>query len=381
MFLTEALNYNTDEEILVEAVEPTSEGYSFEYGGLERVQDLMESDTTAINMAENVEEVRVCNMLHEANMRMRNGDVSGHEMLIESAEELSEATIKSVFDAIIGAIKKAWARVKEVMSTVALYFKKIGSNKAFLTSAEKFISSPNFNPAGLEFEGYNYNFERFDALKSYKDMIKEVNSKFSSVEDVKTGLKAEDAKEFVKEANSELEKVTSSEAFDDYVNVGFGCKAKDVKKTLYKTLRGSDEKVKLSFNKELCKKAINGYDEASAKIKSMSAKLDSMYVDAIKQVEVAKKANIALDKDNNFKPRQTFLKSVYSKKASIFKKLLDVSQSTCSIYISVLKEERAQAKSIIMKAISQSKKNGKEAGKEVSPVSESAFDLLVSKFQ
>ena len=332
MFLTEALNYNTEEEIIVE---PTNEGYSFEYGGLERVQDLMEADTTAISMAENVEEVRVCNIIHEANMRMKNGDVSGHMLLMESAEELSEATIKSVFDAIIGAIKKAWARVKEVMKSIIAYFSGSGSNKESQDKAKSVISSTDFNVAGLEFEGYKYNLEQFDALKSYKDMIREVNSKFNNVE--KSVIEAKDDTSY-KKASDELNVNNSIETFDQIIKIGYGCIFKDIKDHLYTKLRGSKEKVKIIVNKELCDKTINGYNEATSRIKTISIELDKMYTETIKYVEEAKKSNLLSVKDDIRK--QTLLKSVYVKKANIFKKLLDVSQNTCSIYISILKEER-----------------------------------------
>lgn len=339
MFFDNLLNESYENNIIVEDVEATNEGYEFEYGGLERVQDLMESETSAIAMTEMFMEAKSVLALDRARKAEESGNLSESTTLQESFEQLQEASVKGVFDSIINAIKKAWARVKEVFNTVILHFKKLASNNAFLTQAKTYINSPEFDATGFEAEGYNYDLT-LDPVAAYKKMVAKIDTI---------------ASDCIKANDGNCDKLTSKETMDALVKEAFGAEnAKELKATLYKQLRGSEEKVKItSFDKSEAIKAVDGFAQAAADIKAISSKLDIMYKDAIAAVTKAKKEA----ESNEDSAKNT--KAVLSKKASVLKKALDVAQSATGIYVSVLKEERNQAKSFIVKAISQSKKNAK----------------------
>ena len=347
-------------------VEPTNEGFDFDFGGMERIEDLCEAESHALHMAMMVTEVQTCNLLEEgANLQ---------------AEQLQENVLSSFWEKIKTIIKKMWARVKEVVNSVLLQFTKLANDKAFLTQAKKILNGENFDASGLELEGFTFTLDKVDPLKAYKDMIAAAKSKFNI--SCSVGTDKEDAANKADAAKKLLDTANSSDSIDEYVKAGYDCTVSDLDDHLFKVLRSnSDTSSEMSFDKSSCIKAIDGYKAAVNRVNSLKSQMDSAYKSALKEVEELKKENDKTVSNNELEgPKQQVMRAVYRDHADMLKTLLNYANRGCSAKLKALKDERAQAKSMIMKAISKSKKNNKESKNKTWGESSNILDSLMNQF-
>ena len=327
-------------------VEPTNEGFDFDFGGIERINDLCESDSHALNMAVMLADVRTCQLMNEgANLE---------------ASQLQENVFSSFWEKLKTIVKKMWARVKEVLNSVLLQFTKLANDKAFLTRAKKIMNDSKFDTSGLEVEGFIYTLDAFNPLDAYNKMIKAAGAKFNITCDA--GSDKEDAAKKADDAKKKLDDAISDSAIDDYVKAGYGCVVSDLDDTLFKALRnGKDTSEQISFNKSDCVKAIEGYKSRVNSVNSLKTQMDSAYKNALKTItDLQKENDKQVENAETQGPRQQLLRGVYTKHGDMLKTLLTHANKGCSAKLKAFKDERSQAKSMIMKAISKSNKNRKE---------------------
>lgn len=238
MYLENYLNENTNsfehEDFNVEA---TQEGFDFENAGVQEVIGLTLRESNALNMAQLGSEV-LC-------IKLMNENAS------EEAEAIQENVITSFFGKVKEIIKKMWARMKEVMNTVVIYFTKMANDKAFINRIENALKSYS-DFSGLEIEGYDFTLDAIDPEACYSKVISAINSKFNGIKPT-AGKDAEATKANIKPAQEALEKATDEDAKDDYLKAGFGCTKDDFNDEMFKVFRnGKDSKESITFNKSAC---------------------------------------------------------------------------------------------------------------------------------
>ena len=185
--------------------------------------------------------------------------------------------------------------------------------------------------------------------------------------------------------NQKLEEITNDDAIDKIISAGFnGCSGKaEFNDYLFKALRsGTDSKESVDFSKSDCIKAIEGYKKALASVKNIQNQVDAVHKKALAAIDKAKtEASKQEAKTDNAKVLKTFAENVCKKLAAMTKDNLTYTNTAIAAKNAAIKEERTQAKSMLMKAYNQAKKNQKETLKSESTYyGDDVLGQLMSRF-
>ena len=318
-------------------IEATNEGYDFEFGGMEDVIDLAESDMTKLAFADIISQVQICNAINE------NTDI----------EPLQENAIKSFFEKVKSIIKKMAARVMEVLNSAKLHFQKIFMKNKFIENANKILKDYN---GSVEIEGYNYTVN-YDSKKMYETYISKVEKKINDA------INAGD------NAKTTLENNTNAEAVDTIVEESFGSKESEIKTYMFKTLRnGNDSTETIKVNCSSVLNSLKSQQYMISNIDKIKTEISNMYKSAISTVDgLQKEAEKSNDNNKSFKIE------AYKKQSTLLTKGLNIANMTVNARLVAIKDNVKQAKSAAMKLISQKKK---EDRKENVNASTNIFDMM-----
>lgn len=347
------INENTElnsgvSDLLCEA---SKEGFHFDNGGAERA------------VTELLRENAKLSILGEALEVQSTEKVLAGNMDLNEATLLQEGFASNTFEKIKGFLKKAWSRLLEVFNSFKLHILKLTNESKFITEAKKTLSK--IKNLDVTLEGFTYTIDKVNAEGMIGAMTNYVSKEFSA-----DGLTSASAiTDKIKEAKSELNNglVKASGISDD---------ESDFNADLYKVLRnGEDSKGELKFNQSDCLKAVEGFNKAKNQLDKIQTAINKTFKSSISDVDKLKTEHDKTSKED--KGDAAKLSSAKGQALTAEASALATAQGICSKVISAqitaLKDEKAQAKSLIMKAISGGRKKDREVEKEMN---ESVLDSI-----
>ena len=205
-------------------------------------------------------------------------------------------------------------------------------------------------------------------------MIKEINTIFNAI-DIPSGEGADfsDAKKAIEDAKSQesLDRVAKSSGIPGVEKVS------DVKSAAFKALRnGTGEKVDLDTDPKASIKALDSLSSTIAFIKGVKADINIIFKKTIAAVEAEEK-----EANNNAKEegKGGYSSVVIDKckaKAILLNKTLNIAVNISNASLTAVKEDAAQSRNEIMKAMSVIKKGNKSSNSEAQ--NNSALDSLMN---
>lgn len=348
------------------SVEPDT-SYTLENGGVYRA--LMESADAimSLNALEQKTDISVSNA------------VLLNESTAENAVMLMEGVLSKAAEGVKTIIQKLWAKMKGVVDSVKLAIKKLFNNDAFILEASKQLEKMN-DFSGLEFEGYDYTLDAIDPKAIYLKAGEKVDTIIDKVYQSLSSLKGTDTVEGTNKQvdktgfRTVMEELEPDKLNDTLAQTALGCDYNELNEELAKKLRnGEDSKKQISWNKSAAINAIKNLKSLTNSLNSVSQSVDVAHKNALARVDkFIKQFNKNADaKSSSYEPVKQAMNQLTNKSTKALQTALAISNLAVNAKLSALQEQASQAKSHIMAAISQGKKNKGKALQE-----STGFDLF-----
>ena len=343
-FLNESTQLDGNDELLVEA---SNEGFTHEDGGMARAISLAESEITKLEMANLVAEAKAVQLI----VKGREESLS-ESAIMEQVYSLQENVATNAWGKIKEIAKKLWARIQSIIESVVNWFTKNFNKSEFLTRAKSQLQTYN-NFTGLEFEGYEYNYEAVDALSAFTSIQTKIKENLDDL------TKPITDKAVLTDAKDKLEQTKTATFKDELAGlVVSGADVSNLKSKVMEKMRGGTSKSKLSFDKNKAIADVEGAKAAKNKINGIRTKAQTAFNKAIAGMEDDEKKAKAAQKENK-NEFTTFRVSALSHKSSLLNTALTLSSYVTQCALDVIKEETSQSLNHISAALKVAKKNSK----------------------
>ena len=347
--LDDYLNNSSIDTSHVEHVEMTNEGYTLN-GGVESV--LLESYEAShkMNMLQIGMESKCVMILHEASMNGENQSEA-----LTKVNLLMEKVNLGILEKIKEVVKKMWAKMQEIVNSLKMAIYKVFNESKYIQLAAKALEDLN-DFTDFEYSGYNYNLT-YDLKAKWKQANDAAVKEFKKVENNSTDVDA------IKKG---IDDSKNTAAMDAYCTAGYGCKVSELEKTVFKALRGgTDVKTTIkTINKDAAIKLLNEFKTAQADINSIAKSIDDSHKEVIANIDAlisGRTKEIKNSKSGDDTSFSIAIVSLYQARASVVKEILNISNRVTGYKMAALKDEKAQAKAMVSKAIAVGKKNKKKA--------------------